>query len=655
MHLNVESDEAGADASIPDPERDQCAYTPAADAYDSYSNGCTAARLTHSELPVPTAVSFPSELSAVRPQVEAYTQARICSFAHVFARAFAQQAQVKLTPDGISSLTSAILSTMYTTAAAPAAAEPGQQEQQRRLQLVLRHTCLSSGCGETCCDLCRYNPSRLCRNNLKSKYLIDDHLKAKCGGALHVVVADELDEQQQAVTDALTDAVLEVHILNGDKYKELAPNGDAQGLLSQQQLRTCIVTPIANSNKPLLKRETGFTSVPWDMRMLLPLECTTSSEALLQGKAPTFRLLVWAVDRISGMPLPAVGYAVSESFVVATKRVKHALKNDIPCIDDDISKLLHVGRATIDKLKDIKKAAAEEGKELHVPDALNQIAKVGQFRELVDMTELSNELKQKLRQLLKFSPEKWEELAQHALSAVVPDYRPRVWWCTDIKGGLVFPCRGGAAQVEQQPLAFVYREAPGKTETVMPLQQEDEEGYARLGLGGGGVLEHAQLAAAAGVSNDTVNFADWEVHSRGIASRLLARMGFKRGGGLGRTGAGISVPLEISILPSKKGLGAVDQDKLQRAPGTSGNGSSSKHKHRSKNRNRGGERTRRRKAAAARHAVKAADGSRQQQLEAATGSEGVFAFINYNLGQLLCLVHFCCYSLRKDGSSMGSH
>jgi hypothetical protein len=58
--------------------------------------------------------------------------------------------------------------------------------------------------------------------------------------------------------------------LNGDKYKELTPSGD--GFLSQQQLRSCIVTPTANSNKPLLKRETGVTSVPWDMRILLPLE-----------------------------------------------------------------------------------------------------------------------------------------------------------------------------------------------------------------------------------------------------------------------------------------------------------------------------------------------------------------------------------------------
>ncbi len=45
------------------------------------------------------------------------------------------------------------------------------------------------------------------------------------------------------------------------------------------------------------------------------LSLTTSSEALLSGKAPTFRLLVWAVEA-NGEPVPYVTYVVSESFVV---------------------------------------------------------------------------------------------------------------------------------------------------------------------------------------------------------------------------------------------------------------------------------------------------------------------------------------------------
>lgn len=109
---------------------------------------------------------------------------------------------------------------------------------------------------------------------------------------------------------------------------------------------------------------------------LSDLQCTTSSEALLCGKAPTFRLLVWAIDR-SGAHMQHVTYVVSESFVVATKRVKHAIKSDIPSIADHISKLVHIGKATVDKLQDIRQAAVEENLDLELPEELNRVDKVG--------------------------------------------------------------------------------------------------------------------------------------------------------------------------------------------------------------------------------------------------------------------------------------
>lgn len=63
-----------------------------------------------------------------------------------------------------------------------------------------------------------------------------------------------------------------------------------------------------------------------------------------------------------------------------------------------------------------------------------------------------------LRHVLKLSPEKWEEVCQHALSAVVPDFRNRVWWCTPLRLGLLYQCKNGAIIMDnpmgEQPAAL---------------------------------------------------------------------------------------------------------------------------------------------------------------------------------------------------------
>ena len=52
-------------------------------------------------------------------------------------------------------------------------------------------------------------------------------------------------------------------------------------------------------------------------------------------------------------------HAISEGFVVATRRTRTAGKVDIPSIDDHVSKLEHMGKETVKKLGDIRTAAMQ--------------------------------------------------------------------------------------------------------------------------------------------------------------------------------------------------------------------------------------------------------------------------------------------------------
>ncbi|GFH16547.1 uncharacterized protein HaLaN_12984 [Haematococcus lacustris] len=333
-----------------------------------------------SQVGLSAAPALPPELQGQRAAVQAYVTARIRHFSLALLQRLLPQlpiAQAEL-------LVAETMADITHNDVSP----------QRPLRLVLRHDCQSTGCGEAGCLLCQYNPSRLCKRNLKPKYLIDDHLKAKCGAPLRVEL---VDDQANCVVEGLPMGMqLEAHVLNGEKYKEVCPENT---LLSHAQLRGCVIT---HHTKALLRRDGGsddqlrcFLQLERGQSALADLQVTTSSEALLSGKAPTFRLLVWAVDSL-GEPVPSITYVVSEYFVVATKRVKHAIKSDIPSVSDPVSKLVHIGKATVDKLLDLRSAAREEGFEILVPDELNRVDKVGVFQKLVELSEVQQDVKNKV-------------------------------------------------------------------------------------------------------------------------------------------------------------------------------------------------------------------------------------------------------------------
>ena len=57
---------------------------------------------------------------------------------------------------------------------------------------------------------------------------------------------------------------------------------------------------------------------------------------------------------------------------VVTKRTKNLKKQDIPSLDDPISKLNHVGKETVKKLNELKVAAEEASLDLGLPPDLHR-------------------------------------------------------------------------------------------------------------------------------------------------------------------------------------------------------------------------------------------------------------------------------------------
>lgn len=272
----------------------------------------------------------------------------------------------------------------------------------------------SLGCLDPHCALCEHNPRRRCSVNFAPKYLVNDVLRAKCDAAIRVEVIDRATGLPASAAD-LRGVALEVCVLDGNAYDARCVESGAE---REGDLEACALL-LNNRGAPLLAfgggggggaaaaggpaAGAGATAAPSssapspfgavgvggashapDGRVLLPLgrgpggavplpdlHVTDSSEAMLSGRKPPFRLLVRAVfkdgsvaaaaaaaaagggngSRKNGEIPPPARHAVSEGFVVATRRTRTAGKVEIPNVDDHVSKLEHMGKETVKKLQ----------------------------------------------------------------------------------------------------------------------------------------------------------------------------------------------------------------------------------------------------------------------------------------------------------------
>eukprot|EP00798_Chlamydomonas_sp_ICE-L_P030155 gene30155-35135_t len=343
--------------------------------------------------------------------------------------------------------------------------------------------------------------------NFDRKYLVNDILKAKCGATIRVELIDA--QTGVVVEDEISDLRLEMYVLDANLYDTKFLEGagaevdlDIEAymlLLNKKKSTPLLVCGAGGANdaigKVLMPINHGKSALP-------DLHVTDSSEAILSGRKPPFRLLVRALLPES-RPKLKIRHAISEGFVVATRRTRTAGKVDIPSLDDHVSKLEHMGKETVKKLQDIRTAAVQAGIDIDIPD--NCILRVGDFKMLSMRAELQvqggysggavvwvgsaewfecgswdGHLRQRLQHVLKLSKEKWEEARDHAMRAVAGDGRMRAWYADrrTLEVGLLFATRLGCIDLDR-PVALLQHQtvegpegaADSKVEATLMAQQ----------------------------------------------------------------------------------------------------------------------------------------------------------------------------------------
>lgn len=216
-----------------------------------------------------------------------------------------------------------------------------------------------------------------------------------------------------------------------------------------------------------------------------------------------------------------------------------------------------------------------------------------------------------LSSLKNYEQTEWKESIVGSTIWAVSGSKYDIWrkaelesWDDELQvGRVVFRDDGSSAKLGSDSMAL--SEYAQMTDDDGEEEEEDEEGSAsdseesvssdcdEESPQGIGFLENPNHPR--GIQTDTALFAKWENHTRGIASKMMASMGYREGMGLGASGQGILNPVLVKVLPAKRSLDyALEHIK-------NGEGKCEKQK---KKRSRGGKRKRGKKFAEAARAAK---------------------------------------------------
>ncbi|KAL0327623.1 UNVERIFIED_CONTAM: Zinc finger CCCH domain-containing protein 18 [Sesamum angustifolium] len=229
-----------------------------------------------------------------------------------------------------------------------------------------------------------------------------------------------------------------------------------------------------------------------------------------------------------------------------------------------------------------------------------------------------------LSSLKKYIPRTWEQSLVGSNIWALSDSKSGIWreaelesWDEELRiCEVVFRDDGSSAKLGTEAISLSeYAQMSDEEESDTSSEESDSSDYENDNPQGLGFLESTTLQR--GVQTETAIFAKWENHTRGIASKMMANMGYREGMGLGASGQGMLDPVSVRVLPPKQSL-----DHAVKTLGKEENKET-----RLKKRTRGGKRKRDKKLAAAARAA-----------EEEEESKDVFSLINTQLamhGQIL--------------------
>lgn len=178
-------------------------------------------------------------------------------------------------------------------------------------------------------------------------------------------------------------------------------------------------------------------------------------------------------------------------------------------------------------------------------------------------------------------------------------------------GDVIFRDDGSSAKLGTEAITLSeYSQRSDGEESDSVSTEFDSSDYDDDNAQGLGFLESSILKR--GAQTETAIFTTWENHTRGIASKMMANMGYREGMGLGASGQGILDPILVKALPPKQSL-----DNAVKSLGRE-----ESNERQAKKRSRGGRRKRDKKLAAA---AKAAEEEEE--------TKDVFSLINSQLAK----------------------